>query len=449
MSQTVSGQQFTCCPFTVSQTSTVSIGWSVSIAAAATQKSMRVNEILLLDSAGNNISATYLKNYTNIQRKDNSYSRFGLPTNWSSDFNIPQTDGSGTKQGIDSYPGYSTLMLGVWDDVARSTKDATNARLYKKITLPAGKYFFGANYQTLYGMSKVYLFASKSMPNTANVEATSIAYHKISADKIDDSVYGIEFSLTEQTDIYLGWVGDLTTAAQQEFRVKEIVLLQVLSGPDSYDQAKAFSAPDANDIFIKMNEFARVYNTSGTFRLTPFVFTGYLEGISGQSIELGVIDFDTAKYNKVYVNTANANTIAGGASYNLYLDSETAPFATIPAVKTSSTFDFVKAESAIGQISGVHNVTLKFNNHASSLLSAGFADANSTSVKTVKKDLYKVYSTNNTIIVEGLNKNNVSVYSITGSLIGRKTAAFGKVEFYVKKGIYLVDIDGNTWKIIV
>lgn len=452
MSQTVSGQQYTVCPFTVSQTSAVSIGWTISISAAASQRSMRVNEILLLDSAGNNISATYLKNYTNIQRKDNSYARFGIPTNWSADFNIPQTDGSGIKRGIDNYPGYNTLMLGVWDDVARSTKDATNARLYKKITLPAGRYFFGANYETLSGMSKVHLFASKSIPNTTNVESTAIAYHKISADKNDGSVYGIDFSLAEQADIYLGWVGDLTTANQQEFRAKEIVLLQVLSGTDSYDQSKAFSAPDANDILIKMTEFARIYNTSGTYRVTPTDYTGYLAGASGQSLELGVIDFGTAKYNKVYVNTANANTIVSGASYNLYLDSGTTPFVTIPAVKTSSAFDFVKAESAIGQISGVHKVTLKFSNHTSSLLSVGFADANITSVNenTVKPtDLYKVYSANNTIFVEGLNKNNVSVYSVTGSLIERKTVVTGKAEFHVKGGVYLVVIDGETIKIIV
>lgn len=450
MNQTVTGQQYTCCPFTVSQTSEVSIGWSISIAAAATERSMRVNEILLLDSAGNNLSATYLKNYTNIQRKDNSFPRFGVPTDWTSDFNIPQTDGSGTKRGIDNYPGYSTLMLGVWDDVARSAKDAKNARLYKKITLPAGRYFFGANYETLGGMSKVYLFASKSIPTTTNVESTSMAYHKISADKIDGSVYGIDFSLSDQTDIYLGWVGDLTTAAQQEFRAKEIVLLQVLSSTDSYDQAKAFSAPDANDILMKMTEFARVYNTSGTYSKTPVENTGYLVGASGQSLELGVIDFGTTKYNKVYVNTANANTLAGGASYNFYLDSETAPFASIPAVKTSSAIDFVKAESAIGSISGVHKVSLKFNNHTSSLLSVGFADSSITSVKEVKlTDIYKVYSTKNSIVVDGLNKNNVAVYSVTGSLVKMKTAATGKAEFFVKKGAYLIVIDGKAVKIIV
>jgi alpha-L-fucosidase len=372
MSQTATGQQYTVCPFTVSQTSAVSIGWSISIAAAASQKSMRVNEILLLDSAGNNISATYLKNYTNIQRKDNSYTRFGVPTNWSADFNIPQTDGSGTKQGIDKYPGYNTLMLGVWDDVARSAKDATNARLYKKITLPAGRYFFGANYETLSGMSKVYLFASKSIPNTTNVESTSIAYHKISADKADGAVYGIEFSLTEQTDVYLGWVGDLTTATQQEFRAKEIVLLQVLPSANSYDKAKAYSAPDANDILIKMPEFARVYNTSGAYRLTPVDYKAYLAGTSDQSMELGVIDFDSVKYSKAYVTTGNANTIASGASYDLFLDSETTPAISVPAIKTAGAFIFEKSESTIGQISGVHKVTLKFNNHASSLMSVGF-----------------------------------------------------------------------------
>jgi alpha-L-fucosidase len=451
MSQTTSGKQYTCCPFTIDSTSTVSIGWTASIAASATQKSMRVNEILLLDSAENNISATYLKNYTNIQRKDNSYTRFGVPTNWSADFNIPQTDGSGTKQGIDNYPGYNTLMLGVWDDVSRSTKDAKNARLYKKVTLPAGRYFFGANYQTLYNLTNMYIFASTTIPTTSDVKSTSIAYHNISTDGYDGSVYGIDFLLTEQTEIYLGWVGDLTTNSEQEFRAKEIVLLQVLSSTDSYDKDKAFSAPDGNDIVIEMNQFARIPNTSGSYCATPVDYVSYVVGISGQSLELGVIDFDTTKYAKVYVNTASANAITAGAAYDVYLDSETTPFVSIPAVKTTSVFDFVKTESNFtNQLIGVHKVTLNFKNHGSSLMSVGFVNAKTNSINTDKlSDLYKVYSTKNSIIVEGLNKNNVSVYSITGSLVNTKTEATGKAEFHVNTGVYLVVIDGKAVKIVV
>jgi len=450
MSKSTTGQQVTCCTFTLTQQTQVSIGWSVSIAASATSRSMRVNEILLLNNAGTDISSTYLKNYTNIQRKDNSYPRFGTPTNWTNVFSIPQTDGSGTKQGIDKFPGYSTLMLGVWDDISSSTQDATNAELYKKITLPAGKYFFGANYETLGGMSKVYMFASKTVPTVANVQSSSIAYHNISTDKVDDSVYGIEFSLTEQTDIYLGWVGDLSTATQQEFRAKEIVLLKVLSNTDTYDQTNALSAASSTDLSLNFSEFARVYAATGIYNMTPLENTGYLVGATGQSLDIGVIDFSINKYNKVYVNTANTASLTGAASYTLYLDAQTTPFATIPAVTTSSAIAFSKSEIAMGQISGVHKVTLKFNNHTSSLFSVGFVDSGSTSVNEIKlSDLYKIYASKNSIIVDGLKNNTVSVYTVDGSLIGIRIRATGKIEMNVKKGIYLVVIEGKAVKIIV
>lgn len=174
-----------------------------------------------------NITAKYLKEARVFPRVGTTTTRFGQPASWTADFNIPQTDGSGTKQGIDNYPGYNTLMLGAWSDVSRSTVDATNARLYKKVTLPAGKYFFGANYNTLYNMSKAYIFASKTIPTVANVESTAIAFHSIGADAADNSMYGIEFTLSAETEIYLGWVADLTTTANLEFRVKELELLQI------------------------------------------------------------------------------------------------------------------------------------------------------------------------------------------------------------------------------
>lgn len=373
MSASSTGSQVTVCTFTLTATTKVAIGWSCSIAASATSRSMRVNEILLLDNAGNDVSATYLKNYTNIQRKDASSKRFGIPTNWTSFFNIPQTDGSGTKQGIDKYPGFSTLMLGVWNDVSNSTTDAKNAKLYKTVTLPAGTYFFGTSYDALYGMGSAYVFASTSIPTMANVESTSIACRKIGGDKIDTNVYGIEFNLSASTTLNIGWIADLTTAATQEFRAKEIVLLKVLSKTDTLDQTDALSSAGNADLLLNFSEFARVYSTSGTYAMNPLNNTGYLIGTSGGSLDLGVIDFGTDKFDKVFVNTANTATLTGDASYTLYLDTVATPFATIPAVTTSgSTTPAKSQEIAIGSINGVHKVSLKFNNHTSSLFSVGF-----------------------------------------------------------------------------
>jgi hypothetical protein len=150
------------------------------------------------------------------------------------------------------------------------------------------------------------------------------------------------------------------------------------------------------------------------------------------------------------VNTANTASLTGAATYTLYLDAQTTPFATIPAVTTSTSTSFAKSEIAIGQISGVHKVTLKFNNHASSLVSVGFVDAGQTAVKEVRlSDLYKIYATKSSIVIDGLSNSNVSVYTANGLLVETKLSVTGKVEFPVKQGVYLVVIKGQALKIVV
>ena len=395
-----------------------------------------------------NITNKYLKEARAFSRTGTSTVRFGQPANWNADFNIPQTDGSGTKQGIDKYPGYNTLMLGAWGEVTRSTVDATNARLYKKVTLPAGKYFFGANYNTLYQLSKGYIFASKTIPTIANVESTSIAFHSISTDAADNAMYGIEFSLLKETEVYLGWVADLTTTSNLEFRVKEIELIQVLAPTDNYVAENAVSASAGTDILLNFAEFARVYNTSGTYN--SLSNTGYLVGATGGSLDLGVIDFGTNKYNKAFVNTANASTTLNAATYDLYLDDQATAFVSIPAVSTGSATSFTKSEIALGSIAGVHKVTLKFNKHTSSLFSAGFAVAGTNAVKEIKlSDIYKIYTTKNSIVIDGVTNNKIAVYSSDGTLVDFKTSVTGKVEFKVKQGVYLVEIDGKAVKVML
>jgi hypothetical protein len=316
------------------------------------------------------------------------------------------------------------------------------------VTLPAGRYFFGANYNTLYQMTNAYIFASKTIPTIANIESTSIAFHSISTDAADNAMYGIEFSLLSETEVYIGWVADLTTTAELEFRVNEIELLQVLAPTDNYVAANAVSASAGTDILLNFNEFARVYSTSGTYNMLSN--TGYLVGATGGSLDLGVIDFGTNKYNKAFVNTGNASTTLNAASYDLYIDDQNTAFASIPAVSTGSATSFTKSEIALGSINGVHKVTLKFNNHTSSLFSAGFTDAGISAVKEVKlSDIYKIYTTKNSITVDGLTNNKIALYSSNGTLVDFKTSVTGKVEFKVKQGVYLVEIDGKAVKVVL
>jgi hypothetical protein len=178
--------------------------------------------------------------------------------------------------------------------------------------------------------------------------------------------------------------------------------------------------------------------------------TGYLVGVSGGSLDLGIIDFGTNKYNKAFVNTGNASTVLNAASYDFFLDDQTTAFASVPALSTGSATTFNKSEIAIGSITRVHKVTLKFNNHNSSLLSVGFTDAGTNAVKEVKlSDIYKICTTKNSIAVDGLINNKIAIYSSNGTLIGSKTAATGRVEFRVKQGVYLVEIDKKAVKVML
>ncbi|MDP4269665.1 MAG: alpha-L-fucosidase [Bacteroidota bacterium] len=448
---TASPMQINCCTFTLPATTQVSIGFSCTLAASATTRSMRVNEILLLDNAGNDISSTYLKNYTNIQRKDASSKRFGTPANWTSSLNIPQTDGSGTKQGIDKYPGYSTLMMGVWYDIANSTTDAKNAKLYKSVTLPAGKYFFGANYNTLYQMSSAYMFASKIVPMMSDVESTSIACRKIGADAADTNLYGIEFDLPATTTINLGWIADLSTNSTQEFRVNEVQLLKVMSASDTFDQSNAITASTNTDLVLKFSEFARVPSSAGIYSMNALDNSGYLAGTSGGSLDLGVIDFGANKYNKAYVYTANSATLSNDASYLLFLDADTIPFANIQALTTAGATFSEKSETTIGSISGLHNVKLKFNNHTSSLFSVGFVDANrSTGLNDVQiNNSYKIYASNNKIRIEGVDNRKVEVYTLNGKLLKTRNNVVGSIEFNLESGAYLVVVGRKATKVIL
>ncbi|MBQ8283358.1 MAG: alpha-L-fucosidase [Paraprevotella sp.] len=231
-----------CCYFTLEEETEVCLGWSVSIAAAAKEKSIRVSRIRLYKD-NEHVSADYLKNYDRIQRKDISYPRFGVPQYWTvENFNVPQSNGDGTKLGIDKYPGYNTLMLGVWNDRASAVGDLSKARIYKKVTLPAGTYYFGASYQALYKIGHGFIFMSETLPETNSAEACD-AYALLADASLNGNTYGIKFTLDKETEVYLGWMADLTEGdATQEFRASEISLLkykEAEGGGDKIETVKA------------------------------------------------------------------------------------------------------------------------------------------------------------------------------------------------------------------
>ena len=156
-------------------------------------------------------------------------SRFGKPEYWTvENFNVPQNDtGKGAKQGIDAYPGYNCLSLGVWasEDQQPYTCDLANATLYRKVHLEPGTYYFGQRMESSYNLSeRAYLFAANTPLTSLQVEDESIAFaHMNTAEK--GKWYGISFYLPEEQDVVLGFVADLTAASEGEFRTQKVRLL--------------------------------------------------------------------------------------------------------------------------------------------------------------------------------------------------------------------------------
>ena len=162
-----------------------------------------------------------------FSRDDESItSRFAKPKYWTvENFSIPN-GGDGTKQGLDKYPGYDCLMLGLWDDRDRNEEgDLSDARIYRKVHLEAGRYYFGNTFNTRYNLGQAYLFAAAEPLATNQIETASIAWRNFSTGGDDTKFDGIYFTLTEPQDVYLGFQANLADGnGQQEFRADKVVL---------------------------------------------------------------------------------------------------------------------------------------------------------------------------------------------------------------------------------
>ena len=152
-------------------------------------------------------------------------SRFGKPANWTvENFNIPN-GGDGTKQGLDKYSGQDALMLGVWDDRASNTGgNLSNARIYRKVTLEKGYYYFGAAFNACYNMTdQAYMFVSPELCNTDEIPYISLAYLNLNQVPNDMSIRGLWVSIPEDMEVYIGFQVNLNIgSAEQEFRAEKV-----------------------------------------------------------------------------------------------------------------------------------------------------------------------------------------------------------------------------------
>ena len=195
-----------------------------------------------------NLTTQYLVEGSNFTRSAGGSSRFGAPKYWTvENFNIPN-GGDGTKQGLDKYSGNEALMLGVWDDASKNTSgDLSKARIYRKVTMPAGKYYFGAAYNTTYNMSQqAYMFVSTQLSETDDIPSEALAYYPISSCTGDMKIQGLYFQLDQETEVYIGFQANLLNGSPtQEFRAERVVLYSPKETGERHDEAKGWQKVSA------------------------------------------------------------------------------------------------------------------------------------------------------------------------------------------------------------
>jgi len=160
-----------------------------------------------------------------IRDDESITTRFAKPKYWTvENFSIPN-GGDGTKQGLDKYPGYDCLMLGIWGDRSNNEEgDLGNARIYQKVHLDAGRYYFGNTFQTRYNLSQAYVFAATQLLPTSAIEQEAIAWHSFASGGDNSKYDGVYFTLTDPSDVYLGFQVNLADGAgEQEFRADKVL----------------------------------------------------------------------------------------------------------------------------------------------------------------------------------------------------------------------------------
>ena len=196
---------------------------------------------------GENLTSQYLIEASGFSRAEGGNKRFGKPKNWQvENFCIPN-NGDGTKQGLDKYSGNEALMLGVWNDAKSNTKgDLHNARIYRKVKLPAGKYYFGAAYNTTYNISQqAYMFVGTKLSETANIPDEALAYYPIANCTKDLKMQGLYFQIDEETELYIGFQADLLNGSTtQEFRAEQVALYAPKEGGEMHSAKNGWQKID-------------------------------------------------------------------------------------------------------------------------------------------------------------------------------------------------------------
>ena len=222
--------------FDLAEEQDVAFVFQANMQGGNANQEFRVDEVKLLYSSGDNdltqtdITREKLLQVNNFSRVSgqSTTTRYGTPKNWTVENYLIPT-GEGTRNGLDRYPGYDCLTLGVWDDRQNNTQgNLADARVYRKVELDAGHYYFGATYEANYQLAQAYIFAASETLATNDIPAQSLAFDPIAdAGKDNTTFRGIYFELDEPQELLLGFQADLAAgAAEQEFRASKVKLIR-------------------------------------------------------------------------------------------------------------------------------------------------------------------------------------------------------------------------------
>lgn len=331
-----------------------------------------------------NVTAKYLIEARMFSRSEgeNVARRFGKPLNWTvENFNV-DNGANGVKEGIDTYAGYNSLSLGVWDDSANAKGDLRQSKLYRTVYLPKGKYFFGGNYNSNLNLQNAYLFASRVVPAASTVVSKSLFCCPVSNLGTADGLNGITFTVAnDSTKIILGWVADLTGNNNQEFRASEIQLLRYLDAEEEWIVSEAASVEPDSSLYISSAAFAGSGNS--TYAWGPR-HEGVLKCSNETVLTIGQIDLTGIDAITIHGNLAG--TTQAGSKIEVILDNAETLWTTVPAFKRTSNMALTTSNLEVPGKKGVHTVKIRIKGAATNVWGITFENKNDFLPEDVNRD---------------------------------------------------------------